>query len=350
MKFKALFSFFIALISLGLILAGAAFLWASNNFQGPGPLKDVRLVNIQKGSGLNSIAATLEREGAIEHPFVFILGTRLMSAQSDLKAGEYELEPGMSPRAIMEKLRDGDAFARRITVPEGKTSYEIIQILNANPDLTGDVTLCRYCGDGFVLPGTYDYQLGERRQDVFERMATEMSKLILELCEPYMSEDDKMAQFQIKTCGNPPLRDILDVLTLASIIEKETGVPEERRTIAGVFINRLKAGIPLQTDPTVIYAINKGANKNDGKGPLGRRLLSKDLAIDSPYNTYKYAGLPPGPIANPGKESIEAALNPEVNDYIYFVADGTGGHVFSKTLAEHNANVAKWRKIRKERQ
>jgi len=137
-----------------------------------------------------------------------------------------------------------------------------------------------------------------------------------------------------------------EALVLASIIEKETAVADERRKVAGVFVNRLKRGIALQTDPTVIYAITKGKHKNDGKGPLGRRLLRKDLQYDSPYNTYKYPGLPPGPIANPGKASIEAALNPEVHDYIFFVADGTGGHAFGKTLAEHNRNVAKWRKIR----
>ena len=152
-------------------------------------------------------------------------------------------------------------------------------------------------------------------------------------------------------CGEapPPLKTIRDVLTLASIVEKETGAPGERRRVAGVFINRLRKGIALQTDPTVIYALTKGKPKNDGKGPLGRRLLRKDLEFDSPYNTYTYPGLPPGPIANPGRASIEAVLNPEKHDFIYFVADGTGGHAFARTLEEHNRNVAKWRKIRKQK-
>ena len=140
-----------------------------------------------------------------------------------------------------------------------------------------------------------------------------------------------------------------EAIILASIIEKETGVPEERRRVAGVFVNRLKQGIALQTDPTVIYAITKGKMDDKGMGPLGRRLLSKDLQIDSPYNTYKYPGLPPGPIANPGRASIEAALNPEAHEFIYFVADGSGGHIFAATLAEHNQNVANWRKIRREK-
>jgi UPF0755 protein len=143
-----------------------------------------------------------------------------------------------------------------------------------------------------------------------------------------------------------PLKTVGDILTLASIVEKETAQADERQTVAGVFLNRLNKGMPLQTDPTVIYAITKGKHKDGGKGPLGRRLLRKDLKIDDPYNTYKYPGLPPGPIANPGKASIEAVINPEENDYIFFVADGTGGHAFARTLKEHNANVAKWRKIR----
>ena len=146
--------------------------------------------------------------------------------------------------------------------------------------------------------------------------------------------------------ANLPVKTKEEALILASVIEKETGVPSERGRVAGVFVNRLKRGIALQTDPTVIYAITKGKIQDEGKGPLGRRLLSKDLQIDSPYNTYKNRGLPPGPIANPGRDSIAAALNPEVHEYIFFVADGTGGHVFAKTLAEHNRNVANWRKVR----
>ena len=151
------------------------------------------------------------------------------------------------------------------------------------------------------------------------------------------------------TAAPAPLKTIRDVLTLASIVEKETAAPDERERVAGVFLNRLNKGMPLQTDPTVIYAITKGKHKNDGKGPLGRRLLRKDLKIDDPYNTYKYPGLPPGPIANPGKASIEAVISPEENDYIFFVADGTGGHAFARTLKEHNRNVAKWRKIRSQK-
>jgi UPF0755 protein len=169
---------------------------------------------------------------------------------------------------------------------------------------------------------------------VINRMQASMTKTIDELWEQRSS--------------TLPFTTKEEAIVLASIVEKETGHPEERERVAGVFINRLRKGMALQTDPTVIYAITKGEHKNEGKGPLGRRLLLKDLEIDSPYNTYKNPGLPPGPIANPGRASIKATLNPEEHDYIYFVADGTGGHIFSRTLDEHNRNVREWRKIRRE--
>jgi UPF0755 protein len=187
---------------------------------------------------------------------------------------------------------------------------------------------------GSLLPETYHYVYGDTRIDMVQRMQKAMTSTLDELWE--------------KRRMDTPITTKEQALILASIVEKETGVAGERPLVASVFVNRLRKGMLLQTDPTVIYAMNKGVNKNDGLGPLGRRLLSKDLEIDSPYNTYKNAGLPPGPIANPGADSIAAVLDPEKNDYFYFVADGKGGHIFSKTLAEHNANVAKWRKIRKE--
>ena len=215
-------------------------------------------------------------------------------------------------------------------------------------DLSGEIAATP--PEGSLLPNTYDYKLDEQRQDILGRMSQAMVDEVYEFCSLPDLQPPSIAAWYDQTCeGLPaPLETIGDVITLASIVEKETAVPSERRRVAGVFMNRLKKGMALQTDPTVIYAITKGEHKNDGKGPLGRRLLSKDLQIDSPYNTYKYPGLPPGPIANPGKASIEAVLNPEKHNYIYFVADGAGGHVFAKTLKEHNANVAKWRKIRRE--
>lgn len=323
---------FVYLITTGVILGGLAFWWGAMNYNSQGPLNEEKLISIQHGTGLNRIASILEEEGAINNRYVFIIGTRVIGAASDLKAGEYQLEPGISAKDIAVKMRDHDVFARRVTIREGLTSYEIVNLLKDVEELSGEVNSTP--AEGSLLPNTYDYQLNEKRSSILDRMAKNMTET---LDNAWASRVDDL-----------PFKTKEEALTLASIVEKETAVAEERRKVAGVFINRLNRGIPLQTDPTVIYAITKGKHKNDGKGPLGRRLLLKDLEYDSPYNTYKNAGLPPGPIANPGKASIEATLNPEEHDYIYFVADGTGGHAFAKTLAEHNANVAKWRKIRRE--
>jgi UPF0755 protein len=331
LKFFFGFGLFAA-TALIVVMAGG-FWWAAQEFKNPGPLSETKIIEIKRGSGLDEIAWTLRNENAVENPYIFILGARVLNVQSALKAGEYELAPAISPREILEKMKNGDVYVRRFTIAEGRTSFEVVQILNSINALSGEIK--NIPAEGSLFPTTYDYKENEDRNAVIARMQSAMIETLDKLWET--------------RAHDLPFTTKAEALILASIVEKETGVPSERKTIAGVFINRLKTGMPLQTDPTVIYAINKGANKNDGLGPLGRRLLSKDLEVDSPYNTYKNAGLPPGPIANPGRDSIAAVLNPEKNEYFYFVADGTGGHVFAKTLAEHNANVAKWREIRKER-
>lgn len=318
-----------------LVVATAlAFWWAASEFQKPGPLAESKLVEIQSGSGLNKIAATLAENGAVKNPYIFVFGSMVMGAQTDLKAGEYEVPAHASARDIMIMIRDGKTVIRRITIPEGLTSFEIINLINKVNDLEGAAT--NFPPEGTLLPQTYDYKLKETRQQIVEEMQAAMTKTIDELW-------DGRAQ-------NLPFSTKQEALTLASIVEKETGVPSERKKVAGVFINRLRQNIALQTDPTVIYAITNGKPQNNGKGPLGRRLLSKDLEFDSPYNTYLHPGLPPGPIANPGRASIEAVLHPEEHNFLYFVADGTGGHVFAATLAEHQQNVAKWREIRREKE
>jgi len=333
------------------VLGGLSFWWASSQFTASGPLRESKLITIQRGTGLNAIADQLEREGALENAYIFIFGTRILGAQGDLKAGEYELQAAMSAKNIMTMLRDGKTVARRFTLREGLTSYEIVRHLKTVEGLSGDVTTIP--AEGILLPNTYDFQLNEDRGAILKRLESEMEKVVLPACQILL---ERIAGYTLKDMlgmdcspAPAPLKTVRDVLTLASIVEKETGLGLERRKVAGVFLNRLTRGIALQTDPTIIYAITKGKHKNDGKGPLGRRLLKKDLQIDSPYNTYKHPGLPPGPIANPGTASIEAVLNPEDHDYIYFVADGSGGHAFAKTLKEHNANVAKWRKIRRQK-
>lgn len=324
----SLLTFFFTLALLG---GAAALFWGLHEFRKEGSFAETRYILIEKGSGLNAIAAQLEREGLISNSTLFRIAARLKDSHTKLKAGEYEIAAASSMADILDKMEKGDVYDRKLTFREGLTSWQIVQILNKADNLSGD-QLTSVPVEGSLLPETYHFMKSDTRASVIQQMEVAMEKV----------------QDELWLGRNPdiPLTTMKEVITLASIVEKETGVPEERRAVAGVFINRLRRGMPLQSDPTAIYALTKGEVKDDGQGPLGRRLLRKDLETDSPYNTYRYPGLPPGPICNPGKESIAAVLNPEAHDYIYFVADGTGGHVFARTLAEHEDNVRKWRKIR----
>lgn len=360
---KLVLGFLVYGLTVSVVVVMAGLWWLDHELKKPSPLSESKLFEVEPGASSGGIAQKLATEGIIEHAFVFKIAARITGAQSGLKAGEYELPPSSSIRDILALMQNGTTFGRRFTIPEGLTSYEIVQILNAIPELGGEVA--QIPAEGMLLPNTYDYKRNEDRQQILKRVENAMRRDVLLACgylhdaldwnaveamsnEQFLSypcpEDVQKKRFD----GMEPT--VKNVLTLASIVEKETGVEEERKRIAGVFLNRLKNGIALQTDPTVIYAITKGKHKNDGQGPLGRRLLSKDLEIDSPYNTYKYPGLPPGPIANPGRAAIEAVIDPEHHDFIYFVADGTGGHIFAATLEEHNRNVANWRKIRRDKE
>jgi UPF0755 protein len=330
---KFLLGLFIYALTIAVVLSVGSFWWLSREYVRPGPLKTEILFEVRRGDSLSSIAAKLGREGALAHPKVFAIAGRILNQQANLKAGEYRFTPGMSAGQILTMLKEGKTFARRFTLREGLTSYEIVEILKNFPELQGDIA--GIPAEGTLLPQTYDYTRGEQRQAVIERLRHAMRDTLEDLW-PGRAE-------------NLPFSTKEEALSLASIVEKETGVTQERKRVAGVFINRLRHGIPLQSDPTVIYALTKGRHENAGRGPLGRRLLTKDLETVSPYNTYLNSGLPPGPIANPGRDSIEAVLHPEDHDYLYFVADGSGGHVFAATLAEHVQNVDKWRKIRREK-
>ena len=322
----------VTLFSLFIVCLGAAGLYATHLVVAPGKFSDSRLVEVPQGWGINTLSDYLEKEGLIESAAAFKLMARINGQTNMLKTGEYMVEANSSIIELLEQFTSGTAHQRRLTFPEGATSYEIIRQLNQNDNFTG-ARLSDIPKEGSLLPETYNFTKGETRAQIITRLAVAQGKVLDELWP--------------KRQANLPFNTKQEALTLASIIEKETGVGGERSRIAGVFVNRLRKNMLLQTDPTVIYALTGGKHKNEGKGPLGRRLLRKDLKVDSPYNTYRFPGLPPTPIANPGKAAIEAALNPEAHDYIYFVADGTGGHVFSKTLDEHNRNAAKWRKIRK---
>jgi UPF0755 protein len=242
-----------------------------------------------------------------------------------VQAGEFALQEGWSGADILDHLQHGQPIQRLVTIPEGMPSILVAERLMATPLLTGDVSPPR---EGSILPGTYAYQRGEERSAVIERMQAAMGKTLAELW------DARSSDIAVSTPQ--------EALVLASIVEKETGVPEERRMVAGLYSNRVKQGMMLQADPTIIYPITKGK-------PLGRRIRQSEIQAVNDYNTYSMVGLPKGPITNPGRESIAAVLDPAETEALYMVADGSGGHAFANTLAEHNANVEKWFAIRRSR-
>ncbi len=309
---------------LGLLLAGAVlFVFVSKKFTGSYVLETATDVVIPKGAGLNQTAALLAEKGIVDDALWFVLYARLYGLANQLKAGEYAFSGSVSLAMIADKLVRGEVIVRSLTIPEGKALVEILKIVNENPYLSGEVTLPLKEGD--ILPETYHFTRGESRDSILKKAQQAMKK---ELAMAFMGRDITL-----------PLKSEQELLTLASIVEKETGVASERAKVASVFVNRLNLGMKLQTDPTVIYAVT------NGRMNLGRPLYRQDLSYDSPYNTYVYEGLPPAPICSPGKAAILAAAHPEKTKYLYFVADGvTGGHRFAKTLNEHNANVVLYRR------
>jgi UPF0755 protein len=307
-------------------LAGVmGYAYVTGEFRAKGPLTEERAVVIPPGSGVDAIAQTLAREGIIAEPLVFKIGVRLSKTGRQLKAGEYQFEPGMSPAQVMDRLVSGTVVQRRITVAEGLTTATILDIIRGVEGLQGPITLAP--AEGALLPETYHFQKGDTRDSVVRRMEKAMTETLDRLW------DGRAEGLPISTKEQ--------ALVLASVVEKETGIATERPMVAGVFVNRLRKGMPLQSDPTVIYGLS------DGTGLLGRGLTRKDLTKDHPWNTYRIAGLPATPICNPGTDAIAAVLNPADTNALYFVADGTGGHAFARTLDEHNRNVRAWRKVQK---
>lgn len=293
----------------------------------PGPSADATTVVVERGAGVGRIAATLADAGVVDDPWLFRFYVRLAGAERALTAGEYAFPAAVSTADVVRMLRDHEVVQYRFTLVEGWTVAQTFAALAAAEHLTGE--LPEPPPEGRLLPDTYFFQRGETRAEVVRRMREAME---VELAAAWAERAPAL-----------PLESPDEALTLASIVEKETAVAGERDLVAGVFVNRLERGMRLQTDPTVIYALT------DGEAPLDRPLLRRDLEVDDPYNTYVYPGLPPGPIANPGRASIRAAVNPAATDYLYFVADGSGGHAFARTLAEHNANVREWRRHQRER-
>ena len=293
---------------------------------GPGPRPGPHTIVIQEGSSLGTVARKLEKEGAIPGTAkTYYAMARLFGSHDPIQAGEFAIPKGMGGAAILELLQHGRPVQRLITVTEGMPAIIVSEKLASNPYLAGPTPAI---DEGSLLPDSYGYQRGEARTALVARMQAAMRRVLAEL-------------WAKRTTGCPVATPEQAVI-LASIVEKETGKASERPMVAGVYCNRLKIGMPLDADPTVIYPVTRGK-------PLGRRILRSELNAANDYNTYRLRGLPAGPIANPGKASIEAVLHPAQTKALYFVADGTGGHVFAETLAEQNANVAKWYALRRQR-
>lgn len=295
--------------------------WAAD----AGPLESPVNVLIPRGANSGIVAEKLYEAGVIDKPWLLKIASRLVRLDKSLKAGEYQFNPGVSMVEVMQKIAKGDILYRKLTLPEGLMTSQILDIIKNEPMLDGTITI--QVKEGELLPETYSFVRGDTRDSVVSRAKKAMETLKAKV---WAARGDRV-----------PLKSPEEMIVLASIIEKETGIAEERGLVASVFVNRLTKGMKLQTDPTVIYALTKGKNE------LERPLTRKDLEIDNPYNTYKYYGLPPAPICNPGKDAIEAAVNPEYSDYLYFVASGNGGHNFAKSLDEHNSNVVAWKKKNK---
>jgi UPF0755 protein len=314
-----------AAVQAGIALAaclGLAALWTGWALLGPGPhggsggLVDVVL---PRGAGVGDIAETLKAAEVIRSESVFIAVARATGTAGGLKAGEYEFRQGMPMARVLADIRAGKVVRRMITIPEGWTSAMAADAVARSAVLKGDFTTP---AEGALLPETYRVERGQQRQAVLDRMAAAQDRLLAELWPARQQ--------------GLPFKTAREAVTLASIVEKETGVAAERPRIAAVFINRLRAGMRLESDPTIIYGITQGR-------PLGRRILASEIAAKTAYNTYQIDGLPPTPIANPGRAAIAAVLNPPKSSELFFVADGSGGHVFASDFETHKANVARWR-------
>ncbi len=315
----------VAILSLSILLAAGAAGYAFHAYTRPGPLPAAASIDVPKGVGLDRVIREMTAAGVIRQPVLFRLWAQLLGADRRIKAGEYRFPARVSQREALGIVIAGRTVLRRLTIPEGLTTWQVLERIRKAPDLTGSIALKP--AEGALMPDTYLFARGESRDAIVRRMQEAMSEAL----------DRAWA----KRAPGLPLRWKGEALVLASIVEKETGKPGERARIAGVFVNRLRRGMKLETDPTVIYGLT------GGKAPLGRRLLRKDLKTPHRWNTYMHFGLPPTPIANPGRKAIEAAVRPMAHDEFYFVADGTGGHFFSKTYRQHRKAMRKWRQIRR---
>ncbi|NQW53333.1 MAG: endolytic transglycosylase MltG [Rhodospirillales bacterium] len=316
--------FFIALFATvmgGSVYVGHVLLTAQ------GPLDKTKNVVIPRGAGPTTMSKLLQEEGVIAHPGLFRVALMIDPSPRPIKAGEYEVPAHTSMQALVELLQSGKVVQRRLTIPEGMTTPEALELVRRTEALSGEITLDVKEGD--LLPETYFYSRDDTRDGLLLRMKEAMDKTLDEAWR--------------KRAAGLPLANKREALILASIVEKETAVPAERSKVAAVFINRLRRRMKLESDPTTIYGLT------EGKTALGRDLTRADLQSNTPFNTYVIAALPRGPISNPGRASIVAATNPGRDRSLFFVADGQGGHAFATTLPEHNRNVERWRQIQRER-
>lgn len=315
--------FFAFLFIIGGLLAAVVVGWGWHSYSAPGPLAVEHEVLIPRGTGFKAVARQLKQDGVIANETVFVASAVVQQKHKAVKAGEYRFAPGMSAAEVMDKLARGDVVTRSVTIPEGLTVAQITALLMAEEKLTGEVPTG--IEEGTLLPETYQFLRGDSRASIVTRMQKAAEETLAALWETRQAD--------------LPLRDPREAVILASIVEKETGLAAERAHVAGVYVNRLRMGMKLQADPTVAYGIVVR------DGTMERALTYRDLETDTPYNTYVRVGLPAGPIANPGKASLAAALDPMATEDIFFVAtgDGTGAHWFAKTVEEHNANVRRYR-------
>jgi len=322
-------NFMLSLVVLVLLGASALFYFGKMQFDAPGPLTAETTFLVKRGAGIAEVSNSLENREIVSDARIFRYGMRTLGHENDLKAGEYAIPAGATMRDVMNILISGKSIMYPLTIPEGLTVKQIFDRISVDPILVGDMPK-DMPPEGSLFTDTLNFTRGTTRAEIIDRMVASQKKLV----------DEAWAK------RNPdlPVKDKNEFVTLASIVEKETGIASERPHVASVFVNRLKKGMRIQSDPTIIYGLFGGAGK-----PSDRPIFKSDIEKPTPYNTYVINGLPPTPIANPGKAALEAVANPLDTEDLYFVADGTGGHVFSKTLQEHNANVRKWRSVEQQK-
>lgn len=313
-------------IVLVVVLGGLLF-YGKTLYDAEGPLQADKSIVVERGMNVQAIANLLDEQSIINNKILFLASVRVTDSHGKLKAGEYLFEEKSSMADVVARLVEGKSILHAVTIPEGRTTKQIVDILNNDPVLTG--TIESIPPEGTLLPETYKFTRGDNRKQLLDRMRSARDRIVADVWS--------------RRSPDLPISTPEEMVILASIVEKETALADERPRVASVFINRLKQGMRLQTDPTVIYGIV------GGEGTLGRPISRADLRAENPYNTYVIDGLPPGPIANPGRAALEAVINPARTKDLFFVADGSGGHAFAETFADHQANVRKWRQIERDR-